>query len=136
MAERLRHALVQGNQHRGTRKRRDGPWIILSVIKPLMDGRNGVETSSVRARCSCPGGEEQKGHEAAARTYSLHRYSSDGRKRAGTRLSLAEGDVHDIGNIVAVVLQCNNFEVIDLGVMVPTAKIEKAKEVTADLICL
>ena len=39
-------------------------------------------------------------------------------------LATVKGDVHDIGkNIVGVVLQCNNFEVIDLGVMVPTAKI-------------
>jgi 5-methyltetrahydrofolate--homocysteine methyltransferase len=53
-------------------------------------------------------------------------------------IATVKGDVHDIGkNIVAVVLQCNNFEVIDLGVMVPTAKIlEKAREVNADLIGL
>ena len=39
-------------------------------------------------------------------------------------IATVKGDVHDIGkNIVGVVLQCNNFEVIDLGVMVPTAKI-------------
>jgi 5-methyltetrahydrofolate--homocysteine methyltransferase len=49
-----------------------------------------------------------------------------------------KGDVHDIGkNIVGVVLQCNNYEVIDLGVMVPAQKIlDKAKEVGADLIGL
>ena len=39
-------------------------------------------------------------------------------------MATVKGDVHDIGkNIVGVVLQCNNFEVIDLGVMVPSAKI-------------
>ena len=39
-------------------------------------------------------------------------------------LATAKGDVHDIGkNIVGVVLQCNNFDVIDLGVMVPCQKI-------------
>ena len=39
-------------------------------------------------------------------------------------LATVKGDVHDIGkNIVGVVLQCNNFEVIDLGVMVPCQKI-------------
>ena len=39
-------------------------------------------------------------------------------------LATVKGDVHDIGkNIVGVVLQCNNYEVIDLGVMVPCAKI-------------
>ena len=53
-------------------------------------------------------------------------------------LATVKGDVHDIGkNIVGVVLACNNYEVIDLGVMVPSEKIlERAKAVNADLIGL
>ena len=53
-------------------------------------------------------------------------------------MATVKGDVHDIGkNIVGVVLQCNNYEVIDLGVMVPAQKIlDKAKEVGADMIGL
>ncbi len=53
-------------------------------------------------------------------------------------MATVKGDVHDIGkNIVGVVLQCNNYEVIDLGVMVPAAKIlETAKREKADLIGL
>ena len=53
-------------------------------------------------------------------------------------MATVKGDVHDIGkNIVGVVLQCNNYEVIDLGVMVPAQKIlAKADEVNADLIGL
>src|ERR687898_481268 len=53
-------------------------------------------------------------------------------------MATVKGDVHDIGkNIVGVILQCNNFEVIDLGVMVPAAKIlETAKEKGADIIGL
>jgi 5-methyltetrahydrofolate--homocysteine methyltransferase len=53
-------------------------------------------------------------------------------------LATVKGDVHDIGkNIVGVVLACNNYEVIDLGVMVPAEKIlERAKEVKADIIGL
>jgi 5-methyltetrahydrofolate--homocysteine methyltransferase len=53
-------------------------------------------------------------------------------------LATVKGDVHDIGkNIVGVVLACNNYEVIDLGVMVPCEKIlERAKAVNADLIGL
>src|SRR4029079_16753083 len=49
-----------------------------------------------------------------------------------------KGDVHDIGkNIVGVVLQCNNYEVIDLGVMVPAQKIlDTAREVEPDAIGL
>ena len=65
--------------------------------------------------------------------------TGDGRKSAGKIvLATVKGDVHDIGkNIVGIVLQCNNFEVIDLGVMVPAAKIiETAKAENADIIGL
>ena len=53
-------------------------------------------------------------------------------------MATVKGDVHDIGkNIVGVVLQCNNYEVIDLGVMVPAAKIlETAKKEKVDMIGL
>ena len=53
-------------------------------------------------------------------------------------MATVKGDVHDIGkNIVGIVLQCNNFEVIDLGVMVPAVKIiETAKQERADIIGL
>ncbi len=65
-------------------------------------------------------------------------------KQAGARakgrilMATVKGDVHDIGkNIVGVVLQCNNFEVIDLGVMVPAARIlETARREQVDLIGL
>jgi 5-methyltetrahydrofolate--homocysteine methyltransferase len=64
----------------------------------------------------------------------------DGARRSNGTVVLAtvKGDVHDIGkNIVGVVLQCNNFEVIDLGVMVPSARIlEVAREKGADIIGL
>ncbi len=53
-------------------------------------------------------------------------------------MATVKGDVHDIGkNIVGVVLRCNNYEVLDLGVMVPAARIlETAREVKADMIGL
>ena len=53
-------------------------------------------------------------------------------------MATVKGDVHDIGkNIVGVVLQCNNYDVIDLGVMVPAEKIlETAREKQADIIGL
>src|SRR5258707_13837701 len=53
-------------------------------------------------------------------------------------MATVKGDVHDIGkNIVGVVLQCNNYEVVDLGVMVPAAKIlETAQAENADIIGL
>jgi 5-methyltetrahydrofolate--homocysteine methyltransferase len=65
--------------------------------------------------------------------------SGDAGKPKGTVvMATVKGDVHDIGkNIVGVVLQCNNFEVIDLGVMVPAKKIlETAVERNADLVGL
>jgi 5-methyltetrahydrofolate--homocysteine methyltransferase len=65
--------------------------------------------------------------------------SGDAGKPKGTIvMATVKGDVHDIGkNIVGVVLQCNNFEVIDLGVMVPSKKIlDTAKEHDADLVGL
>src|SRR5437016_7794616 len=68
----------------------------------------------------------------------------EGEKWAGAKpqggivMATVKGDVHDIGkNIVGVVLQCNNYEVVDLGVMVPAAKIlETARERKADVIGL
>jgi 5-methyltetrahydrofolate--homocysteine methyltransferase len=64
--------------------------------------------------------------------------SGDHRPKGKIVLATVKGDVHDIGkNIVAVVLQCNNYEVVNLGVMVPWNKIsEVAKEHNADIIGL
>src|SRR6185436_8155307 len=64
--------------------------------------------------------------------------SGDSRAKGKIVLATVKGDVHDIGkNIVAVVLQCNNYEVINLGVMVPWKKIsEVAREEKCDIIGL
>lgn len=61
-----------------------------------------------------------------------------GKKSGKVLIATVKGDVHDIGkNIVAVVLGCNNFEVIDLGVMVPTEEIvETAIRENVDVVCL
>ena len=64
---------------------------------------------------------------------------SEGAKKAGkVLLATVKGDVHDIGkNIVSVILACNNYEVIDMGVMVPAEQIvRKAKEEQVDMIGL
>jgi len=63
---------------------------------------------------------------------------ADAKPQARIVMATVKGDVHDIGkNIVGVVLQCNNYEVIDLGVMVPAPKIlEAARELKADVIGL
>ena len=62
----------------------------------------------------------------------------DVRAKGKIVVATVKGDVHDIGkNIVDVVLQCNNFEVVNMGVMVPAADIlNKAKEVNADIVGL
>ena len=64
--------------------------------------------------------------------------NADSRSKGKLVLATVKGDVHDIGkNIVGVVLQCNNYEVVDLGVMVPSAKIlDTARRVGADAIGL
>src|SRR5256885_4017610 len=74
--------------------------------------------------------EEEKAQLARAGTIA--------RAQGRVLMATVKGDVHDIGkNIVGVVLGCNNYDVIDLGVMVPTDKIlETAKEKKADLIGL
>ena len=64
---------------------------------------------------------------------------SEGRQYAGTVvLATVKGDVHDIGkNIVGVVLGCNNYRVVDLGVMTPCTKIlDTATELNADIVGL
>src|SRR5262249_54020205 len=77
--------------------------------------------------------EEEKAHNLASGI------GGDSKSSAGKIvLATVKGDVHDIGkNIVGIVLQCNNFEVIDLGVMVPASKIiETARAEGADIIGL
>ena len=146
VAERLRHALVKGlNQHivedtEEARRTVDHP---LSVIEgPLMDGMNVVGDLFGEGKMFLPQVVKSARvmKQAVAHLIPFIEAAQDGKKESKGTMVIAtvKGDVHDIGkNIVAVVLQCNNFEVIDLGVMVPTAKIlEKAREVNADLIGL
>ena len=74
--------------------------------------------------------EEEKRQQQAA--------GQDVRSKGKIVIATVKGDVHDIGkNIVTVVLQCNNFEVVNMGVMVPCHEIlAKAKEVGADIVGL
>lgn len=68
----------------------------------------------------------------------LKNNQNQGEKRGKILMATVKGDVHDIGkNIVATVLACNNYEIIDLGVMVPSEEIvKKTKEENPDIICL
>jgi 5-methyltetrahydrofolate--homocysteine methyltransferase len=80
--------------------------------------------------------------QAVAYLMPFMEQEQDGRQHGGSSgkivMATVKGDVHDIGkNIVGVVLQCNNYEVVDLGVMVPAAKIlETARTEKADIIGL
>ena len=69
---------------------------------------------------------------------SLKRKLSGSAKAGKVIFATVKGDVHDIGkNIVSIILSCNNYEVIDLGVMVPAdVIIKKAIEEKPDLVCL
>ena len=64
--------------------------------------------------------------------------SGDSRAKGKIVIATVKGDVHDIGkNIVTVVLQCNNYEVVNMGVMVPCARfLEMARRENADMIGL
>lgn len=71
-------------------------------------------------------------------TLEAENRSGGGTKVGRVLFATVKGDVHDIGkNIVSIVLSCNNYEVVDLGVMVPSEVIvEKAKELQPDFVCL
>ena len=153
--KRLAHALVNGITEyieidtEEARQTVDRP---LSVIEgPLMDGMNVVgdlfgsgkmflpqvvKSARVMKQAVAylmPFMEEEKERNRAAGL-------AEGQRSSAGKIVMAtvKGDVHDIGkNIVGIVLQCNNFEVIDLGVMVPANKIlETAKNEGADIIGL
>jgi len=153
--KRLSHALVNGITEyidADTEAARLTVERPLHVIEgPLMDGMNVVgdlfgagkmflpqvvKSARVMKQAVAylmPFMEEEKARNQAAGI------AGDGRNSAGKIvLATVKGDVHDIGkNIVGIVLQCNNFEVVDLGVMVPAAKIiETAKAENADMIGL
>jgi 5-methyltetrahydrofolate--homocysteine methyltransferase len=153
--KRLSHALVHGitefieQDTEAARQNVDRP---LHVIEgPLMAGMNVVgdlfgdgkmflpqvvKSARVMKQAVAylmPFMEEEKARNLA------NGVTGDGRSAAGKIvLATVKGDVHDIGkNIVGIVLQCNNFEVIDLGVMVPAAKIvETVKAEKADIVGL
>ena len=90
-----------------------------------------------------PGGEVRpRDEEGGGLAHSLPRGREAGERPLGRRarscMATVKGDVHDIGkNIVGVVLACNNYEIVDLGVMVPAETIlRRAEEIGADLIGL
>jgi len=147
---RLTHALVNGISEwieKDTEEARLRASKPLDVIEgPLMDGMNVVGDLFGEGKMFLPQVVKSARVMKKAVSY-LTPYiekekvgaTSTSRKMAGKILmATVKGDVHDIGkNIVGVVLQCNNYEVIDLGVMVPCNKIiETARRENVDLIGL
>ena len=116
----------------------------LAVIEgPLMDGMNHVGDLFGAGKMFLPQVVKSARVMKAAVACLLPRMEEErqqGERRSAGKILLAtvKGDVHDIGkNIVGVVLSCNGFEVIDLGVMVPCEKIlESAREHQVDVIGL
>jgi 5-methyltetrahydrofolate--homocysteine methyltransferase len=146
VGERLTHALVEGIDAwivEDTEEARLAASRPLEVIEgPLMDGMNVVGDLFGSGRMFLPqvvkSARVMKKAVAHLVPYLEAERAGTG-KRAGTIVTATvKGDVHDIGkNIVGVVLGCNDYEVIDLGVMVPAARIlETAQEHDADLIGL
>jgi 5-methyltetrahydrofolate--homocysteine methyltransferase len=145
--ERLIHALVKGiveyidQDTEECRKLFDKP---LQVIEgPLMDGMNVVGDLFGSGKMFLPQVVKSARVMKKAVAYLLPYIEADkseGASASNGRILMAtvKGDVHDIGkNIVGVVLGCNNYEVIDLGVMVPYPVIlDKAQELQVDMIGL
>jgi 5-methyltetrahydrofolate--homocysteine methyltransferase len=146
--ERLGHALVHGiadfvvDDTEEARKLYDRP---IEVIEgPLMDGMGIVGDLFGAGKMFLP--QVVKSARVMKRAVAhLIPYieaekalNADTRAKGKVLMATVKGDVHDIGkNIVGVVLQCNNYEVIDMGVMVPCARIlEKAREERVDIIGL
>jgi 5-methyltetrahydrofolate--homocysteine methyltransferase len=144
--ERLKHALVKGIvdyidvDTEEARKKSKRP---LDVIEgPLMAGMSVVGDLFGAGKMFLP--QVVKSARVMKKAVAYLMPFMEAEKSAGAKpqgriiMATVKGDVHDIGkNIVGVVLQCNNYDVVDLGVMVPAAKIlETARERKADAIGL
>lgn len=144
--ERLMHALVQGitdyieEDTEEARRQAERP---LDVIEgPLMDGMNVVGDLFGAGKMFLP--QVVKSARVMKKAVAHLIPYIEAQKGAGSRakgrilLATVKGDVHDIGkNIVGVVLACNNYEIMDLGVMVPAQKIlDTARSEKADIIGL
>jgi len=145
VAERLSHALVQGITdfiEEDTEEARLALGKPLSVIEgPLMDGMRVVGELFGAGKMFLP--QVVKSARAMKKSVGyLEPFMEDDAEGGNTQgtvvMATVKGDVHDIGkNIVGVVLGCNNYEVVDLGVMVPGSVIlDTAEELGADLVGL
>ena len=150
VAERLQHALVNGiDRHvvEDTEEARLAAARPIEVIEgPLMDGMNTVGDLFGSGRMFLPQVVKSARVMKRAVTHLVPFIEAEkaddpdaGPQSAGKIvMATVKGDVHDIGkNIVGVVLQCNNFDIHDLGVMVPAEKIlDTAESIGADMVGL
>ncbi|MFG0316466.1 MAG: methionine synthase [Planctomycetota bacterium JB042] len=146
VGERIAHALVKGIDQfilEDVEEARLSAERPIQVIEgPLMDGMNVVGDLFGAGKMFLPQVVKSARvmKKAVAHLVPFIEREKDSTSSAKGKIVLAtvKGDVHDIGkNIVGVVLQCNNFEVVDLGVMVPAQKIlDAAREHGADMIGL
>ncbi len=146
--KRLEHALVNGITEfieADTEEARQNAERPLHVIEgPLMAGMNVVGDLFGAGKMFLPqvvkSARVMKQAVAVLLPYMEAEKDSSGGQKAAGKIVMAtvKGDVHDIGkNIVGVVLACNNYEIIDLGVMVPAEKIlQTARDEKADIIGL
>jgi 5-methyltetrahydrofolate--homocysteine methyltransferase len=146
--ERLSHALVKGiveYVEADTEEARQKYPKPLEVIEgPLMAGMNVVGDLFGAGKMFLPqvvkSARVMKKAVAVLTPYIEEEKLASGNTQAQGKILMAtvKGDVHDIGkNIVGVVLACNNYEIVDMGVMVAADKIlAKAKEINADIIGL
>ena len=144
--ERLKHALVKGIVDHidvDTEEARQKSSRPLDVIEgPLMAGMSVVGDLFGSGKMFLPqvvkSARVMKKAVAYLMPFMEAEKSADAKPQGRIVMATVKGDVHDIGkNIVGVVLQCNNYDVIDLGVMVPAAKIlDTAREKKADAIGL
>ena len=147
VAKRLEHALIKGITEfidEDVEEARQQFARPLEVIEgPLMDGMNVVGDLFGEGKMFLPqvvkSARVMKKAVAYLLPYLEAEKAEGGSSSAGkVLLATVKGDVHDIGkNIVGVVLACNNFEIIDLGVMVPPEKIlQAAQEHQVDILGL
>jgi 5-methyltetrahydrofolate--homocysteine methyltransferase len=144
--ERLQQALIKGVgdylQEDLEEALKKYPKAVNIIEGPLMTGMNQVGELFGAGKMFLPQvvktARTMKQAVAILQPY-IEAEQSEGAKKAGkVLLATVKGDVHDIGkNIVSVILACNNYEVIDMGVMVPAEQIvRKAKEEQVDMIGL
>ncbi|MBN8588111.1 MAG: methionine synthase [Rhodothermia bacterium] len=147
VTERLKHALVKGvveyiDADTEEARLSFGGDALKVIEGPLMDGMGVVGDLFGAGKMFLPqvvkSARVMKKSVAYLEPFIQARKSADAAPQAKILLATVKGDVHDIGkNIVGVVLACNNYEVIDLGVMVPANKIlEVAKTQNVDVIGL